>query len=194
MNAPSKDFAPTRRALVVGAAATAGGALLVGCSPADVLGLGAPKMDFGAFGPFIRIEPDGSVTVVSKHIEVGQGTHAGLAAIVAEELDADWATLKVVQAPANAKVYANGMMGVQGTGGSSAISNSWDQLRTAGAAARTMFVEAAATKLSAPAESFVAAASTSIARAAAPAVRSWSHELEIADEPPVPCTPIIPLA
>jgi isoquinoline 1-oxidoreductase beta subunit len=151
MKVSTKELATTRRALVVGAAATAGGALLVGCSPADVLGLGAPKMDFGAFGPFIRIDPDGSVTVVSKHIEVGQGTHAGLAAIVAEELDADWATLKVVQAPANAKVYANGMMGVQGTGGSSAISNSWDQLRTAGAAARAMFVQAAAAKLSAPA-------------------------------------------
>ncbi len=108
-------------------------------------------MDFGAFGPFIRIEPDGWVTVVSKHIEVGQGSHAGLAAIVAEELDADWDKVKVVQAPANAKVYANGAMGVQGTGGSSAIANSWDQLRTAGAAARAMFVQAAASRLGAPA-------------------------------------------
>src|ERR1700679_51046 len=136
MNAPVKDFAPTRRALMIGAAASAGGALLVGCSPADIMGIGAEKLDFGAFGRFIRIEPDGAVTVVSKHIEFGQGTHAGLAAIVAEELDADWDTLKVVQAPANAKVYANLAMGVQGTGGSSAIAHSWDQLRATGAAAR----------------------------------------------------------
>jgi isoquinoline 1-oxidoreductase beta subunit len=150
MNAPVTDFTPTRRALMV-SAASAGGALLVGCSPADLLGIGAAKMDFGAFGPFIRIEPDGWVTVVSKHIEVGQGSHAGLAAIVAEELDADWDKVRVVQAPANAKVYANGAMGVQGTGGSSAIANSWDQLRTAGAAARAMFVEAAAARFGAPA-------------------------------------------
>jgi len=150
MNAPVKDFSPTRRALLVGAA-SAGGALLVGCSPADILGLGTPKMDFGAFGPFIRIEPDGWVTVVSKHVEVGQGTHAGLAAMVAEELDADWDRVRIAQAPANAKVYANKQMGVQGTGGSSAISNSWDQLRTAGAAARAMLVTAAAAKFGAPA-------------------------------------------
>lgn len=150
MNAPVKDFSPTRRTLMVGAA-SAGGALLVGCSPADVLGIGTPKMDFGAFGPFIRIEPDGWVTVVSKHIEVGQGSHAGLAAMVAEELDADWDKVRVVQAPANAKVYANGAMGVQGTGGSSAIANSWAQLRTTGAAARAMLVEAAATRLGVPA-------------------------------------------
>ena len=150
MNAPAKDFSPTRRTLMVGAA-SAGGALLVGCSPADLLGIGTAKMDFGAFGPFIRIDPDGWVTVVSKHVEVGQGTHAGLAAIVAEELDADWDRVRIAQAPANAKVYANKQMGVQGTGGSSAIANSWDQLRTAGAAARAMFVEAAAAKLGAPA-------------------------------------------
>jgi len=89
--------------------------------------------------------------VVSKHIEFGQGNHAGLAAIVAEELDADWDKVKVEFAPANAKVYSNSAMGVQGTGGSSAIANSWTQLRNAGAAARAMFVQAAATKWKAPA-------------------------------------------
>ncbi|HEY1425943.1 MAG TPA: xanthine dehydrogenase family protein molybdopterin-binding subunit [Caulobacteraceae bacterium] len=150
MTSPTTDLIATRRTLLVGAA-SAGGALLVGCSPADVLGIGTPKMAFGAFGPFIRIEPDGWVTVVSKHIEFGQGSHAGLAAIVAEELDADWDKVRVVQAPANANVYANGKMGVQGTGGSSAIANSWDQLRTAGAAARAMLVEAAASQWRAPA-------------------------------------------
>ncbi len=142
---------PNRRAFLVTVAASAGASLLVGCGPADILSLGAPAMHFGAFGPFIRIDPDGSVTVVSKHIEVGQGTHAGLAAIVTEELDADWDTVRVVQAPADAKVYANTTMGVQGTGGSSGVANSWDQLRHAGAAARAMFVQAAATRLSVPA-------------------------------------------
>jgi len=150
MNAHVKEITPSRRALIVSAVG-AGGALMVGCSPADILSTGAPKMDFGAFGPFIRIDPDGSVTVVNKHIEFGQGSHAGLAAIVAEELDADWDKVKVVQAPANAKVYANASTGVQATGGSSAITNSWDQLRAAGAATRAMFVQAAATRFAVPA-------------------------------------------
>lgn len=138
-------LAPTRRDLVVGAVVTSS-ALLVGCSPMDLLGLGAKKQDFGAFGPFIKIGTDGVVTVISKHIEFGQGTHAGLAAIVAEELDADWTTIKVEQSSANIKVYANLLMGAQGTGGSTAIANSWMQLRKAGAGARTMFVNAAAAK------------------------------------------------
>jgi isoquinoline 1-oxidoreductase beta subunit len=90
------------------------------------------------------------VTVLSKHIEFGQGNHAGLAAIVAEELDADWSRVKVVHAPANAKLYANTGSGIQLTGGSSAISNSWEQLRKAGAAARAMFVQAAASRWNVP--------------------------------------------
>lgn len=149
MNPHSKTIEPTRRDLVVGATLV-GGALLVGCSPADLLSAGS-KVDVGAFGPFIKVAADGAVTVISKHIEFGQGNHAGLSAIVAEELDADWSRVTVEQAPANAKLYANLGMGVQGTGGSSAISNSWTQLRTAGAGARAMFVQAASGKWNVPA-------------------------------------------
>lgn len=149
MNAHSKTIEPSRRDLVVGASLV-GGALLVGCSPADLLAAGA-KTEVGAFGPFIKIAADGAVTVISKHIEFGQGNHAGLAAIVAEELDADWTRVVVEQAPANAKLYANLGMGAQGTGGSTAIANSWDQLRKAGAGARGMFVQAAASKWKVPA-------------------------------------------
>jgi len=153
MNAPAKGFTstrPTRRDMLVISAVTAGGALLVGCSPSNLLSLGADD-HFGPFGPFLRIEPDGAVTVVSKHIEFGQGNHAGLAAMVAEELDADWDKVKVVQAPANTKVYANLGMGIQGTGGSSAIANSWPQLRAVGASTRAMFVTAAADRWKVPA-------------------------------------------
>jgi isoquinoline 1-oxidoreductase subunit beta len=151
VNAPLKGLAPTRREMMVISAATAGGALLVGCSPANLLSIGADESHFGPFGPFVRIGSDGVVTVVSKHIEFGQGNHAGLAAMVAEELDADWDKVKVVQAPANTKVYANLGMGFQGTGGSSAIANSWPQLRTVGAATRAMFVTAAADRWKVPA-------------------------------------------
>jgi isoquinoline 1-oxidoreductase beta subunit len=152
MNKPLNRFAQkgaTRREALAIGATLIGGALVVACSPADILALGAPN-DFGAFGPFVKVAPDGLVTVVSKHIEFGQGNHAGLAAIVAEELDADWDRVTVEFAPANAKVYSNALMGVQGTGGSSAIANSWTQLRNAGAATRAMFVQAAAAKWNAP--------------------------------------------
>ena len=151
MNKPLDTLsAPTRRSLLVGATVV-GGALLVGCSVPDALSAGS-KFKPGAFGPFLKLAADGTVTVVSKHIEFGQGNHAGLAAIVAEELDADWSKVVVEQAPANAKLYGTPMMfGMQGTGGSSAINSSWTLLRTAGAAARAMLVEAAAKTWGVPA-------------------------------------------
>ena len=151
MNKPLDSLsAPTRRSLLVGATVV-GGALLVGCSIPDALSAGS-KFKPGAFGPFLKLAADGTVTVVSKHIEFGQGNHAGLAAIVAEELDADWSKVVVEQAPANAKLYGTPMMfGMQGTGGSSAINSSWTLLRNAGAAARAMLVEAAAKTWGVPA-------------------------------------------
>ncbi|HLI66402.1 MAG TPA: xanthine dehydrogenase family protein molybdopterin-binding subunit [Caulobacteraceae bacterium] len=148
MNAISKIARPSRRAVVIGAGLV-GGALVVGCSPKDMAGLvsmGSPDLHLGPFGPFIKIDPDGSVTVMNKHQEMGQGNHAGLAALIAEELDADWDKVKVTPSAANAKLYANTLFGVQGTGGSTAMANSWLQYRQAGAAARAMLLQAAATR------------------------------------------------
>ena len=94
---------------------------------------------------FVRIGADNTVTVVVKHIEMGQGTFTGLPTLVAEELDADWSQIRVEAAPADAKRYNNLFWGeAQGTGGSTAIANSYEQLRKAGAAARAMLVAAAA--------------------------------------------------
>jgi isoquinoline 1-oxidoreductase subunit beta len=94
---------------------------------------------------FLRIAPDNSVTVIAKHLEMGQGTYTGLATIVADELDADWGQIRVESAPADASKYANLAFGtMQGTGGSSAMANSWMQLRNAGATARAMLIAAAA--------------------------------------------------
>ncbi len=94
---------------------------------------------------FVRIGADGSVTVIAKHIEMGQGTYTGLATLLAEELDADWSRVRVEGAPADAKLYNNLLWGpMQGTGGSSAIANSYEQMRKAGATARAMLVSAAA--------------------------------------------------
>lgn len=93
---------------------------------------------------FVRIARDGMVTVISKHIEFGQGSYTGLATILAEELDADWNHVRVEAAPADVTRYANFAFGAQGTGGSTAIANSWTQLRQAGATARALLVQAAA--------------------------------------------------
>jgi len=80
------------------------------------------------------------------------GTYTGLATLVAEELDAAWSQIDIEGAPANAKLYNNLFWGaVQGTGGSTAIANSFEQMRKAGAAARQMLVDAAAKKWAVPA-------------------------------------------
>ena len=101
---------------------------------------------------FLRIGADDSVTVIAKHVELGQGAYTGIATIVAEELDADWTRVRVESAPADAKRYANLIFGtLQGTGGSSAMANSWNQLRDAGAKARAMLVTAAANEWKVPA-------------------------------------------
>ena len=113
----------------------------------------------GEFAPnaFLRVAADNSVTVIAKHLEMGQGSYTGLATILAEELDADWAQIRVESAPADAKLYNNLAFGtIQGTGGSSAIANSWMQLRQAGAAARAMLVAAAAAEWNVPAAEIVA--------------------------------------
>lgn len=107
---------------------------------------------------FLRIGEDNSVTVISKHLEMGQGTYTGLATIVAEELDADWSQVRIESAPADAKRYNNLSWGpAQGTGGSTAIANSWEQLRKAGASARAMLVAAAAQQWHVPAAEIVVA-------------------------------------
>jgi len=93
---------------------------------------------------FLRIAPDNTVTVISKHIEFGQGPFTGIATILADEIDADWSQIRVESAPADAEKYANLAFGAQGTGGSTAMANSWDQLRNAGAEARARLIAAAA--------------------------------------------------
>jgi isoquinoline 1-oxidoreductase beta subunit len=113
--------------------------------------MGAPTT--AAFEPnaFVRIAPDNTVTVIAKHLEMGQGTHTGLPTLVAEELDADWSQIRVEPAPADAKRYNNLLWGpAQGTGGSTAIANSFEQLRKAGATARAMLAAAAAAKWGVP--------------------------------------------
>lgn len=147
--------APLDRRRFLIASASAGAGLVIGFQILPKFAYGAApaaeplKVDPNAF---VRIAPDGTVTVLCKHIEFGQGSHTGLATIAAEELDADWSLVRAEHAPANAALYNNLHWGpVQGTGGSSAIANSYDQMRHAGAMAKAMLVAAAAERWSVPA-------------------------------------------
>lgn len=129
-----------------------GATLGAGLTIAFYLPVGAARMmaSQGAGKPFapnafIRIAPDDTVTVIVKHLEMGQGVNTGLPTLVAEELDIPWENIRVEAAPADAKLYNNLLWGpMQGTGGSTAIANSFEQLRRAGATARAMLIAAAA--------------------------------------------------
>ncbi|MBY4675037.1 xanthine dehydrogenase family protein molybdopterin-binding subunit [Marinobacterium arenosum] len=142
----------------------------------------------GGFEPnaFIRINPDDSVAVVIKHLEMGQGTFTGLATLVAEELDADWAQIRPEAAPADATRYNNLLWGpFQGTGGSTAIANAYMQMRQAGAAAKAMLVAAAAAKWQVPA-SEIGVQRGLVSHAASGNSARFGELAELAAQQPVP--------
>jgi len=96
-------------------------------------------------GAFVSIGADGIVTFICPASEMGQGTRTSLAVIFAEELDADWSKMRVVQAPADAKLYGNPKFGnQQSTVGSYAVTGYYAKLRLAGAQARKVLLANAA--------------------------------------------------
>jgi isoquinoline 1-oxidoreductase beta subunit len=101
----------------------------------------APGLPAGMLQPniFLKIDSDGTTTITAFRSEMGQGVRTALAMILAEELDADWDSVVIEQAPAD-RAY-----GDQVTGGSASISGSYFELRMAGAAVRQLLVNAAAT-------------------------------------------------
>lgn len=144
-----RGFLKAATALVVGVHLPLGARAQSGA--AKVLGADGGKATF-APNAFIRIGADDTVTVLCKHIEFGQGPYTGLTTIVAEELDADWSQMRATSAPSDATLYNNLAFGpMQGTGGSTAMANSYEQMRKAGATARAMLVQAAADAWKVPA-------------------------------------------
>ncbi|MCV6592665.1 MAG: molybdopterin-dependent oxidoreductase [Silicimonas sp.] len=130
----------SRRGFLKGAAAT-GAVLMVGVTPKGALAAGSGAQ----LNPFVKIGADGSVTAIVKHFEKGQGPATGLSTLVAEELGLRMDQITFEFAPSNPQVYNNLFFGpFQGTGGSTAMANSFMQYRQAGAAAREMLLEAAA--------------------------------------------------
>jgi len=99
----------------------------------------------GELTAFVSIAPDGIVTITAKNPDMGQGTKTSLPMMVAEELDCDWAQVRIVQADADTARY-----GFQMAGGSMSTPTSWMPMRQTGAAARAMLLQAAAQQWSVP--------------------------------------------
>src|SRR3984957_8722794 len=118
----------------------AGGGVLLG------LYIKPPKASaqFGPSAPpvpnnYIKIAPDGTITIMAKDPEVGQGVKTMLPMLIAEELDADWKMVKIEQTDFDDTKYA-----AQFAGGSLATPFNWDPMRRVGAAGRQLLVSAAA--------------------------------------------------
>lgn len=139
-------------------AATATGGLLIGfgwssCDTPKVQVLSTEEVLAKAhnFNSFLSISPDGDIVIYSPNPELGQNIITSFPMIVADELDADWKKVRVLQAPLDNQRFER-----QLTGGSGAMPHSWERLRKAGASAKYLLLTAAAAKLEVPQEELYA--------------------------------------
>ena len=141
MNAIFKAPAVSRRSFLRAGAAAGGGlflsARLGGVAEAAIAG--APAVAGPALSAYLKIAPDGLVTITAKNPECGQGIKTMLPMLIAEELDVDWKDVRIVQAMNDPVNYPR-----QVAGGSTATPTNWDPMRRVGAAGRQMLVQAAA--------------------------------------------------
>lgn len=134
----------SRRAFLNVSAAAGGGLLLdVFASPRSARPPTSHAADF-APNAFLRIDRSGDVTMILPQVEMGQGVYTSLSMIMADELDADFARVRVEAAPPNDALYKNRLLGLQATGGSMSIRGFWTPMRKAAASARALLIAAAA--------------------------------------------------
>jgi isoquinoline 1-oxidoreductase subunit beta len=134
----------SRRAFLEGIFST--GALILGARLLPLESLASVRAENAAWNPnvYLGLEPDGAVIIVAHRSEMGTGIRSALPTVVADELDADWNRVRIVQAIGDAKY------GSQNTDGSCSIRDFYEVMRQAGATARTMLEHAAAEKWGAP--------------------------------------------
>jgi isoquinoline 1-oxidoreductase beta subunit len=139
----------TRRQLLAGSAALGAGLVIGFRLPLEA---SAQQQTPGVFTPnqWLRIDRDGVVTITNSVPEMGQGSMTATPMIIADELDAEWGKVKLEQAPANPKLYANPVTGNQAYGGSRGVRDHLEMWRKAGAAARQMLKQAAAQEWNVP--------------------------------------------
>ena len=146
----TKRTKPTRRAVLLGA----GGftfAFALGGPQASAATLG--KVRTGkAFSPWVSIAPDGTITIMAVATEMGQGSMTSLPLVIAEELDADWAKVRIIPAPVDDKIYLNPAYQMMYTAGSNAVRVHFPRHRIFGAQVRRVLLDNAATKLGVPVE------------------------------------------
>ena len=135
----------SRRSFLQITALTGGGLALGLFDSPFALAQGPPRADLSPRA-FIQIAPDGIITLMAKSPEIGQGVKTMLPMMIAEELDADWSTVRVQQADLDESLYGN-----QSSGGSTGTQSNYLPLRRVGAACRQMLVYAAATRWAVPA-------------------------------------------
>ena len=168
--------APSRRDFLIAGVAAGTGL---------VIGFYLPhKGNKGVFAPnaYLRIAPDGKITVVVARSEMGQGVWTSLPMILAEELEADWKQITIEQAGAST------LYGDQSTGGSASVRTTWDPMRKAGAAAREMLISAAALEWGV-ARSSCAAENSSVVHSASGRRLNYGQLANRAATLPVPTDP-----
>lgn len=129
----------SRRGFLKASALAGGGLMLEAAIPAQLFAASYPAAAGAKLTTYVSITPDNLITIVSKNPEIGQGISTSLPMLIAEELDADWNTVKVVQADGNQALY-----GGQMAGGSTSVPMNYTPMRQTGAAARDMLLRAAA--------------------------------------------------
>ncbi len=132
----------SRRAFLRSSLLSSAGLVIAFYVPRKALAAAPPKQPPRP-NAFVRVAPDGSVSVLLAHSEMGQGIWTTLAVLIAEELDCELARVRVEHAPA-APAYAHTAFGMQMTGGSTTTWSEFERYRTVGAMARDMLVRAAA--------------------------------------------------